>query len=324
MGSVPQGERSEPLLDFRTEFRQSLDIEMSERNLLTSGMCNLEGEIGYTSRAKIYPDGISITAANRAIFRLPGWESDRPKKSSGYRDIPQDIRDRDNLQRAQRRAASNLRDFALANDWKYFVTFTLDRSKVDRYDVKAMTMRLNAWLDNRVRRKGLRYIIVPELHKDGALHYHGLVNDCLPATDSGTISMPGSKKPRKPRSKKQREEMLEAGGHIVYNLPDWTYGYSTAIELYGEKLAAVRYVCKYITKAPEKIGGRWFYHSSNLNKPEIMYGYQEIDSLVDDAIIHLRESGLTDDEIASRISRMYSQVDSINLTLFTRTEFWEG
>lgn len=283
----------------------------------------MEGEIGYTSRAKIYPNGISITSANRAIFRMPGWESDKPKKSNSKpRDIPQDIRDRDNLQRAQRRAASNLRDFALSNDWKYFVTFTLDQSRVDRYNVADMTRRLNTWLDNRVRRKGLKYIIVPELHKDGALHYHGLINDCLPATDSGTISRPGDKKPRKPRSKKQRDEWISAGGHVVYNLPDWSYGYSTAIELYGEKIAAVRYVCKYITKAPEKIGGRWFYHSSNLARPEILYGYQEIDSLEADAVEQLRREGVAEEQIAERVGRMYSQVESINLTLFTRSEYW--
>lgn len=297
---------------------------MENNNLLTSGMCCRAGEIGFTSRAKIYPNGITITAANRAIFRYPGWEADRPKRSgSTYQEIPEDVRAKNNLIRSQRRAASNLRDFALSNDWKYFVTFTLDQSRVDRYDVSAMTKRLNRWLDNRVRRNGLKYIIVPELHKDGALHYHGLINDSIEAADSGTISIPGNKKPKKPRSQKQRMEMIANGGHVVYNLPDWSFGFSTAIELYGEKLAAIRYVCKYITKAPEKIGGRWFYHSSNLEKPQVLLGYQEIDSLEEQAYSQLLESGVPESEIPGRLNRMYSEINSINVTLFTYSEFWE-
>lgn len=294
-------------------------------NLLTSGQCCLAGEIGYSSRMKLYPDGITVTAANRAIFRLPGWEADRPQRTSGGGGscVPPEVRARDNLRRAQRRAASQLRDYALCNEWKYFVTFTLDAARVDRYDVGAMTRRLNRWLDNRVRRDSLRYIIVPELHQDGALHYHGLINDALPVVDSGTISRPGDKRPHKPRSKRQRAEWLEAGGHVVYNLPDWGYGYSTAIELYGERLAAIRYVCKYITKAHGKVAGRWYYHSRNLAAPEVIYGYQEIDSLVDDAVEQLRHDGVPEADIPARIGRMYSQIDGIGVTLFTRSEFWE-
>ena len=76
--------------------------------------------------------------------------------------------------------------------------------------------------------------------------------------DSGTIRVPWAKKPRKPRSKAEREEWLAAGGRVVYNLPGWTLGYTTAMELYGEYPAAVAYVCKYIGKGGEKPGGRWY------------------------------------------------------------------
>lgn len=125
-----------------------------------------------------------------------------PVRSGSRRDdIPDEVRAKDNADRSRRRAAAAMRDLALSNDWKYFVTFTLDRQKIDRYDAKAVTRKLNQWLDNRVRRKGLRYLIVPELHKDGALHYHGLVNDCLPVEDSGTISRPGDKKPGNPEAR---------------------------------------------------------------------------------------------------------------------------
>ena len=57
----------------------------------------------------------------------------------------------------------------------------------------------------------------------------------------------------------------------MYNLPGWTLGYTTAIELYGEREAAVGYVCKYISKEQTKVGGRWYYSGGALQKPEVQY-----------------------------------------------------
>ena len=83
-------------------------------------------------------------------------------------------------------------------------TLTLDPARVNRYDVREVTRHLNHWLDNQVRRKGLAYVLVPERHKDGAIHFHGFFNDALEARDSGTVSLPGQKAPRRPRSARQR------------------------------------------------------------------------------------------------------------------------
>ena len=77
------------------------------------------------------------------------------------------------MQRAARRARAALRDLALCNDFDCFVTLTLDGAQVNRYDPKQVIQKLNRWADNKVRRDGLRYVLVPELHKDGAIHFHG-------------------------------------------------------------------------------------------------------------------------------------------------------
>lgn len=37
-----------------------------------------------------------------------------------------------------------------ANPFTHFVTLTLDASRVDRYDMAAITRKLNAWLSNQV------------------------------------------------------------------------------------------------------------------------------------------------------------------------------
>ena len=71
-----------------------------------------------------------------------------------------------------------------------------------------------------------------------ATHFHGFFTDAVRAVESGHT---------------------DGAGHKVYNLPEWTLGFSTAIELYGTYRSAVGYVCKYVRKQEEKIGGRWFY-----------------------------------------------------------------
>ena len=189
------------------------------------------------------------------------------------------------LRRSAGRAAQRLRWYALTNRLPVFATFTLAPDKIDRYDAQAVTRRLGQWLDNRVRRKGLRYLIVPERHRDGAIHYHGLMNDVLPMVESGTWLVPGCKRPRKPRTQRQAAEWREAGHQIVYNLPDWSLGFSTAMYVRGDYHQAVNYVAKYVTKQQEdgggKVAGRWYYHSGNLDLPEQRVGSVDVRSLME-------------------------------------------
>lgn len=232
-------------------------------------------EITHNSCVKWYPDGSTeITCSRYRLFRERGWEEQRKRSSSAVGE-PSDPRD--NALRAVRRARSRLRDYARSNEFTHFVTLTLAPDRVpDRHDLDGMVKIMRTWLDNRVRRYGLKYILVPEHHKDGAIHFHGLVNDALPLVDSGTLTDGG--KPKRPRSKKQRDALLREGWHVVYNMPSWGFGFSTAIELYGEREHAVAYVCKYIGKEmtgagdsrlPTKIGGRWYYSGGALRLPEI-------------------------------------------------------
>lgn len=245
-------------------------------------------EISHTARMKSYPDGsFELLASDVPCFRQSGWEEHGREAARGTSAADKTRREATegtsaaDQERSMRRAAGRVRDLALCNDFRWFVTLTLDPAKIDRHDMEALTHVLNRWSDNRVRRKGLRYILVPERHKDGAIHLHGFFNDALPLVDSGTVSLPGGK-PRKPRSRKQREEWLSAGGKIVYNIPDWSLGFSTALQLTGDYHAAVAYVCKYVRKQQEKIGGRWYYSGGKLQEPEVSYldiGYREVEAM---------------------------------------------
>ena len=256
-----------------------------------------ERSVYFTGRLKSYPHaGIwELMAASRPIFRRPGFEPAREARYQGGASRPERSEDRENpergkdltgadpervkanVKRAVRRAKIALRDYALSTDMKYFVTLTLDQTKVNRYDVDQIVRRMSQWCSNQVKRRGLAYVLVPERHKDGAIHFHGFFNAALEAVDSGTVIPPEGGRPRRPRSAAQRAAWLAQGGHVVYNLPAWTLGYTTVIELYGEYSRAVGYVTKYVGKQmgadglPCKIGGRWYYSGGALRQPDVIY-----------------------------------------------------
>ena len=229
-------------------------------------------DIFRNTRIKSYPDGSTeILVCDHPVFGGEGWEDQKKKPRPKAQQKQEGVSDR-----AIRRARAQLRDLALCTPFRYFVTLTLDSAKVDRYDMSDITRRLNHWCDNQVRRKGLAYVLVPERHKDGAVHFHGFFNDALEAVDSGTMTAPGWKKPRRPRSAAQRALWAAQGAQPVYNLPAWSLGFTTAIELYGEYPRAVSYVCKYIGKGREKIGGRWYYSGGALGRPQVSYSDSNI------------------------------------------------
>lgn len=217
-----------------------------------------------------YPHGTcDLIVASEAIFREAGYESSswaeaqpRPKaREAGKKS------EGDDMERSMRRARAKLRRLALANDFTYFVTLTLDPERIDRYDGAAITKALSRWCDNMVRRHGLRYILVPERHKDGAFHFHGFfAGDGLKAVDSGKL----------------------IGGRKAYNLPQWTLGFTTAQPLYGEYAAAVAYCCKYIGKQEgQRPLGRWYYSGGALKEPAKIYAdldYRAVDKAVEFSI----------------------------------------
>lgn len=230
-------------------------------------------DIGGNAIVYSYPNGdFDIVCASDAIWHGPGWEGAfAAEKPSAVRPSPREKGKRsegDDALRSMRRARAKLRRLALSNEFDYFVTLTLDEKEVDRYEPKAIMAKVNRWLDNMVRRSGLRYILVPEQHKDGAWHFHGFfAGDGLQAVDSG----------------------VRWGGREVFNLPQWTLGFTTAQRLYGKYPAAVAYVCKYIGKQQgQRPMGRWYYSGGQLQQPAKTYvnlGYRDIEQEFDNECV---------------------------------------
>lgn len=199
-----------------------------------------------------YPNGVQkLTVFNYPRFR----EVEREKI-----DLP-DTYDMDGESRGDsvRRAKDKIFDIAYLNSdlWKYMITFTLDKERIDRYDTEQNKKYLVQWLKNQVKRKGLVYLIVPELHKDNAIHYHGFINDCdFTFIDSGRYDKSGRK---------------------IYNVRDWRLGYTTAVELDDNKIAVAKYITKYTTKQLERILGNFYYAGGKGLERDVPYEYIELD-----------------------------------------------
>lgn len=239
------------------------DIIPSECNNKTVGRKRLEyhpaswGACKYETRLKFYNGELAeVMIANRPIFNPDGIpEKSKKKGCKGGSAAVGAERDEDDdaLQRSKRRARKMVFDLAMCNpDLDTFVTFTIaPDSDVDRYNVNDAVRRLGQWLSNRVKRKGLKYVFVCELHKDGAAHFHGLLNSkAVKLEDSG--------------HKDKR-------GNVVYNVKDWKLGFTTAVKVYGERGAVCKYIVKYISKSTDRVGGRWYYSGGELQRPTYEY-----------------------------------------------------
>jgi hypothetical protein len=202
-----------------------------------------EDEISHNVKIKSFPiAGVQkMTVCNKRIFREPGWELSEEKPFEPKPQNPAGETRPDSV----RRAKQKVYELAMLNRFTHFITWTLDKEQIDRYDPAEVSRKLKKHLQNQVQRRNAAYIIIPEHHQDGAIHMHGLLRGDFDFIDSGKVTV-----------KRQK----------VYNMPQWKYGWSTAIELDGNVLAIARYITKYITKDFRKIFGNFYYAGGDLTR----------------------------------------------------------
>jgi len=117
---------------------------------------------------KYTEDKYKVTVHN--VLRRRGYEYDCDKLPK-LRNV-----NNDKLLNNIARARNTVFEYALCNDWQYFATLTLDKKKYDRYDLKKYIKDFGYFLQNynRKRISKIKYVLIPEKHKDGAWHLHGL------------------------------------------------------------------------------------------------------------------------------------------------------
>ncbi|WP_313165819.1 hypothetical protein [Sedimentibacter sp.] len=165
-----------------------------------------------------------------------------------------------NFNRSARRSKNTVWDIALSNTWEWFVTLTFNPEKVDSFNYEECTKKLSKWLNNARTKCGedFMYIMIPELHKSGRFHFHGLLSnaDALRFVDSGH---------------KMNED-------IIYNIGSYKLGFTTATKV-KDTLLVGKYIAKYITKELTACtkGKRRYWASRNCFRPEVEYVYASKD-----------------------------------------------
>lgn len=172
-----------------------------------------------------------------------------------------DVRKCENARFSQSISRTKSRVFELAacNEFQHFCTFTQDEKLRDRFDLSDFRKDFAQLVRNinRGRETKIKYLLIPEKHKNGAWHMHGLLSGLQPddlRPFELTENIP------------ERLKKMIRGGTAVY---DWTryrraFGYFTCTEIESRE-ACAKYVTKYISKDLQKTvrkGGEHLFFAS--------------------------------------------------------------
>lgn len=159
------------------------------------------------------------------------------------------------------RAKSMVRDYVLCNDFKLFCTITINQAFYNRQDLDNLRRLIN----DRIRyyrkkyKLPLKYILVPEQHKKGGWHFHGVLDASF-----------------------KKFVYVNQNGYDSLSIFDFL-GFSSC-ELIRDKARISSYILKYMTKdfALRHRGKHLYFCSRGLIKPilksEIAYNNNNLDS----------------------------------------------
>lgn len=192
------------------------------------------------------------------VLRTVGIEDDVhiPIEKGSVNDIKLD----ENISRAK----STIFELALCNPWEWWCTFTLNPHKYDRFNLEQYHKEITQWLRNQGKKYNvkIKFILVPEQHKDGAWHMHGFMsgiafNELVAFNIDDNI----------PRYIKDRLKE----GQAVYNWPAYVKKFGWVdLERIKNPEACSKYVTKYINKdlarSVKEINAHTYYCSRGLER----------------------------------------------------------
>lgn len=171
------------------------------------------------------------------------------------------------------RAKATVLEYALCNEFEYFCTFTIDKLKYNRYNLDAFYKDFGKFINN--YKNKIDYILIPELHSDGAWHMHGLFNGIDKKDLINFDDLHDKKYPKRLLNK----------GYFNFKKYQKKFGFCSFC-LVDNKTKVSSYITKYISKDLKKgvieYGKHSFYSSNNLKKSEqikkgILYQNNDLD-----------------------------------------------
>jgi len=166
----------------------------------------------------------------------------------------------DKIQTSISRAKRTIIDYGLNNEFNYFVTITFDDDKkCNSFDYDETKKKLLQSFNNFQKRKdkNFKYLIVPEIHDSGRIHFHGWFYT-------------------------ERDDLLKymfydkKTKHRVYRHETFfeQFGAITCVKINDYTLGAALYIVKYISK---DLGGiklpfkQYYFASKGLKRSEVIY-----------------------------------------------------
>lgn len=196
--------------------------------------------------------------------RIPGFEERNPTRK-----IRRFGSEAPKLESSLSRSRSRVWEIALCNPWDMFVTLTLSPAMCDRHDLNGTYKRVAKFFNNVNSRTDaeLKYLLIPEPHKDGAWHFHGLVSGLplhhlKPFTLDDNIPL--------------RLKVMLREGRQVYTWPAYadSFGFVTLEPIQDPERCAA-YMTKYITKelgrSSIELNHHLYYSSKGLLRAELLY-----------------------------------------------------
>ena len=168
-------------------------------------------------------------------LRKKGYELDQQRPERGTQNETK-------LDESISRTKSTIKELAYCNQWELFVTLTLSPKNYNRTDLKTFKKDLGQFIQdyNKKHKTRVKYLLIPELHKDGSWHMHGFF-----------MGLPFEHWRRFELDEKLPNKMLDSmkQGRVFY---DWTsyrnkFGWVSMEEVQNRE-AVSNYVTKYITK----------------------------------------------------------------------------
>lgn len=189
----------------------------------------------------------TVKIAYSKTMRESGWEDEREFVKKGSVNS-------EKLACNLARAKTMVREYALCNPWDWWCTFTIDPKKYNRKNLDAYFKDFSKFLNNYNRceeEHRVKYLLVPEQHKDGAWHIHGFIKGIKP-----------------------QDIFVNEHGYLSWKQYHKKFGYISMAKLKDQERAS-SYILKYMTKNTDKnvsaLHKHLYYNSKGLEKATELY-----------------------------------------------------
>ncbi len=190
----------------------------------------------------------TIKIAYCSTLREAGWEEIEPKAPKGS------VND-EKLCNNVARAKNTVKELVLCNSWDWWCTFTINPDKYDRKSLDVFMSDFAEFIHNYNRRRDendkVKYILVPEQHKDGAWHLHGFIKGIA-----------------------EKDIYVNQYGYYTWKQYEHKFGFISMGKI-KEIDRASSYILKYMTKDTSKNVGtlhkHMFYSSKGLKRADVLY-----------------------------------------------------